>query len=235
MSCIFFLGGKSMLKVKSFYLLVALGLIAFVSSGAFAGLSSAFGPDVPNFARTISLDKYTGTDTLTDVKITLSLSIYDGQFEFDNDGSTAASVIIDLDVIAALSSADVALPAGATLAAVYDQTVNLEADDNDNNRSLDASGEDYASLNTGLNTFTVSWDVSADDFDDYVGTGTFNVGVAVSEILNITADNGVAICTIPVLADGSVTIEYSAVPEPATIAILAFGGLILRKRRVPKA
>jgi hypothetical protein len=230
-----FPGGKTMLKFKSFCLLLILSLIAFVSSGAFAGLSGEIESDVPNFMQTISLDKYAGTDTLTGIKITMTLDIDDGRFQFDNDGSTAASVLIDLDVIAALSSTDVTLPGGASLTAVYDHTVNLDADDNDDNRSLDIGGGDYASLNTGLHTFTASWDISAADFDDYIGTGTFDVEAAVSKTLNITADNGVAICTIPVLADGSVTIEYSAVPEPATIAILVFGGLILRKRRAARA
>lgn len=218
-----------MLNVKSFCHLVVLSLVVFVSSSAFAGFSDTFGPDVPNFTQTVTLDKYTGSDPLTDVKITLSLISYDGQFEFDNDSSSPATVVIDLDVQATLNSTDVTLPVATSLIDVYDQTVHLAANDGDNKRAINAGGADYSSLNTGVSSSSAAWNISPANISEYVGSGTFDISVDISELLTITGNSGVSMAVIPTLVEGVITVEY--IPEPATIAILAFGGFVLRKRK----
>ena len=219
-------------KINFTLLFCAVSIMA-VSTGALASLEGDFGPDVPNFTQTVTLDKYTGASPLTGVKITLSLTVYDGRFEFDNDSDSAATVVVDLDVPAAMYSNDVTLPSIMTVTDVYDQTVNLGANDGDNKRAIDVGGGDYESLNTGTITSSVVWNVSAANFAEYIGPGTFDVSINVSELLEITADRGVAFSTIPVLAEGFVSVEY--IPEPATIAILALGGFAVRKRRYPRA
>ena len=195
---------------------------------ASAALTGTFGPDVPDFTQTITLDM-SADATINGVKFTMTLEIYDGLFEFDNDASTAANVAIDLDAFAALSSTDVTVPAGATATVTFDKSVILAANDGDSNRGFNTGGTDYASINTGIHTATFSWNVAAVDVSDYIGAGTFAVDVNVSQMLKITADSGVAINRIPVLAKGDLAVEY--LPEPASLTLFGLGGLLLRKRK----
>lgn len=193
--------------------------------------------EVPMFSEMVSLEYYDGIETLSAVTFTMTLTVWDGSFSFDNDGASSANVDIDLAVGAFMTSTDVSLPSESAYGTVYTNSITLAANDGDSTRAFNSdSGDDFAYLNTGSEIVTLTWTADADDLTDFYGTGTYDITVVVSELLyEISGDSGVAIQTIPPLVTGMLAVDYetTAVPVPATMILFGtgLGGLILTRRR----
>jgi hypothetical protein len=204
--------------------------LCFVTSAS-AGLSQTQTfEDVPNYPATLTFDKYDGNETLHGVNVTFELLVWDGHYDFDNDNSVIANVVIDLEVSGLLSSVDVTLPTLGSQTISYNTSVDLGANDGDSTRTYDTGGGDYFSLMIGPLTGTQSGTVTSGDLSGYLGTDTFDIELDVDQFLMITAGGGVNYQVVPVLAKGIVTVDYLT-PEPTTLILLGLGGLILRKRK----
>ena len=208
------------------------GIVGSLSShtGASAGVQIRAFEDVPNYTAALTFDKYDGSETLYGVNVTFEILVWDGYYNFDNDDSVIANVVVDLDVSGLLSSVDVTLPTLSSQAISYSTSVDLDANDGDSTRTHDIGGGDYFSLMIGPLTDTQSGTVTSGDLPGYIGTGTFDIVLDVDQLLTITAGGGVNSQVVPVLAKGTVTVDY-LIPEPATILLFSLGSLILIKKR----
>jgi hypothetical protein len=203
--------------------------LVFVTSNASALQTLSTDQMVPDFSSVLTFDQYNGSETLAGVKITIEVIGDDAQFGFDNDRQAATTVVVDLDITGSISSTDVSLPTVNPAIAMFDHTSNLAAD-NDVGRGFsflpDVDSELYS---TGIFSATSSA-VTTTALAAYQGSGTFDIAVYLDQLLVITADSGVSISSLPVLAEANITVEY-LVPEPVSIALLGFGGLMISRRR----
>lgn len=207
----------------------ALGLLSASLLGA-AGADAAtisfadtFGPAAVPFPAaplaTLSLfDPALGT--LTKVTLTLDANVSGGTISWDNEALVATDVTLGIG--AEVTAVGLA---GITAVAVPLQTGTGIGIDADNDGAADFIGTDAFSVVGGSG--------SDSDFDEllaglgvYVGLGTFDVTVSsvVETFLSTTGGFG-PIDPVPGMTDGTVTVtyEYTPVPEPGTVLLLASG------------
>jgi len=206
---------------------------------------------IPNFSDTFNVAQFdaaavasglgggitAGDVTLTSVEISLDISVTGGQLEFDNDGQDGGSVTADFGVLSSLSSPDVALPAISANPFVSDtfslsgDTPNGGADgptfDGGQSGDTDFGTLDGAALSdSGGATLTSG-------LSGFEGAGTLGFDVDTSTFVNFTGLSGLSSATSPANVDGSLTVKYNftAVPTPASAALIGLGGLVAARRR----
>jgi len=70
------------------------------------------------------------------------------------------------------------------------------------------------------------------NLNEYVGTGDFDVSVQTTAKFTVTIEGGFGqLQTDKGSADGNVTLTYVYIPEPASLAMLGFGSVVLLRRR----
>lgn len=205
-------------------------------SESFGGTSN----DVTPFYQTVSLDTYAGSDVVSAIKITLSVDVWDARVYLDNDSSNATTSTVDMSL-----DMSVILPTAAVESAVRTQglysnsSIYLTANDaGESTRQLDSGGSDYFEeiIGTELSpeSFTVVWTVASSDFDSYTlaGSGNSTFALDLSVLFNYMVSAGVQSQVLVPLVDGNVGVEYTThAPEPATMALIGLGGLLIRRRR----
>lgn len=207
-------------------------LLLLFGSSAAASLVQIQSTDqmVPSFTSTLTFNQYNGPSALSGVKVTLELTAEDAFFGFDNDSSIATTVMVNLDVSGTISSTEVLLPTVDPAAAMFSKTVGLGADNGDS-RGYDSSPDiDMKSFNTD-DFSAISSGTTNTSLGAYQGSGTFDIEVYFDQILGITGNSGVSMSYIPALAEANVTVEYTTTPEPVSIALFGFGGLMISRRR----
>ena len=154
----------------------------------------------------------------------------------DNDGERNATVTVSLGATAGIFSPDVTLLNDVSLPVAVDINLftgsmfTLYPDDGDGPGNINPDLMDGRMFLGGTANDTLSSFINILYFADYSGPGTFDIQVAVDQIINLNVIGNVEINPSPVDAAGSVEVIYTAIPEPATIATLFFGALtILRK------
>ena len=134
-----------------------------------------------------------------------------------------------------ISSTDVTLPGIAQLDATYSGPFSLLGDPapiqyDYNPAPTDGmqyiGGTEYDS-DSGIITSTLA-------LADYIGTGTYDIDVDIIQWSEYGSVGGIEYAVTPVTADGTVTVIYEYIPEPATITMLALGALGFLKRKSSK-
>jgi hypothetical protein len=231
-------------------LAVCVLVVVLSSASAFAAVFSQVQSfaGIPNMNNTFAFNQFnTSLGTLTGIQITLTVNSDGGQFVIDNDSASAATGTFEFGAMGSISSTDVILlnsmfaSIPGSVGAYHTQTFSLGADNGDGIGNIDSTGPDgmtYAgSSESGSKTGTVSnmlWSVGSKGF---IGTGTYNLLCNIMQWSNLTSTGGVEYSVTPVTASGSVQVSYvyDAIPEPATLVILALGALIPMKKRLKKS
>jgi hypothetical protein len=210
--------------------------IALMFVLAFVGVSPVMADTISDSApivsttvgtgQTVYLDQFdTSLGVLTGVTLTLDANAFAGSIDWDNEANVPSDVTLGIGTeLTAVG------PDAITLVAVPVQTASGSVDA-DNDGAADFIGTDAFAVTGG--TGSDSDAESPVDFTPYKGTGTFAVDVTsvVETFLSTTGGFG-PIQNSPGSYDGTVTVEYTYIPEPATMCLLGLGalGLIRRKK-----
>ncbi len=199
---------------------------------------------VPNFEDSLTFDKFDdmgGTRNLLSIEVTVNLNVDGGQLILDNDGAGFAVGTFEFGAKAEIASTDVTLldttfqPVTSVLQAIYSGTFDLASDTGDVFNDFDPLAPDGMRYNGGVESDSDSGFVASapEVFSQYIGTDTFDIAVTADQWQGFGGASGIEWAVTPVSAEGDVTIVYSyeVVPEPATMGLLALGGLLIRRKR----
>ena len=232
-----------MKSINNFVKTIILGVVVTIAPSAMADViaqTEAFSGD-----GTLTFNQFDSSlGTLDSIEIVFNLSIDNGWLVADNDGVDMATVTIELGALAAISSTDVALidgsfqPVVGTLSSSTTNMVLLAADNGDGPGNVDSTGPDGTTLYGGTDSDSDSGFISALAFAGYIGASTFDIIVAINELIDLggLGDFEGSFSPVDILGSGSgVTVNYSytPVPEPATMALLGLGSLVFLRRRKP--
>ena len=224
-------------------LVVVFALLASVSLASAASITQTqlFG-GTPSLQQTMTFDEFDdmgGSLILLSVFVSMDLDVAGGFMVLDNDGEFGASGMYDFGADALLSSSDVSLlntallPVLTKLEALTSGAFTLAANDGDALGDFSAIGPDSLIV-TGLSQTDADSGFLADLVEpQFIGTSTFDLVVDATQRSDFGGVGGIEWAVTPVTANGSVTVVYNYVPEPATMSLLAVGGVaaLIRRRR----
>lgn len=227
--------------MKAFRLFAAAVVVAVSGAAARADLITQtlpFGPQIPNFDQTLTFQQFHGNlADLVSVHVQLDMSISGGLLVVDNDAPLPAHVHVELGAHGDLSSVDVALldiafqPVTGTVNLSTGETFDLAPNEGDVPNDFDPAPPDGATHVGGLDSDSGAGFINPIFFPGYVGAGTFDILAVATQLLDYGGVSGVELAYVPVTAEGSVTVSYNFVPEPASACLLGMALLGVRKRR----
>jgi len=238
-------GGKHM-RIRIFSVMV-LALVAWVSRAESYSVSASVGADTPitpgiNSSYAVNLaqfDDQGGMRTLNSVTVSLTLNSWGGNYLVDNDGDTIASFTMTHGASGRLTSSGVTLPnsVGNEIFSIMSQTAILGANSGDEagQYNWDAGPDNMAlygpekdSALTATSSGTVTSGLSA-----YVGAGSYAINLIASQGRSLSNEGGIQGQYVSAYADAIITVtyDYSTVPEPTGLALLAVGCAVLGLRR----
>lgn len=182
----------------------------------------------PNTIAAFTVNQFdTSLGTLTRVTFEYYVETWAGYYYLENrtDPSTPVDVTTYIGVTVSLSGA--AVPSGFTSAGAVDQqSATLQ--------NFGDSIEHFGAAANNRNLSAVqSQDALQSNFGLYEGTGTYGVDFHSSQSTTHSALGAVNGSFSPANSQGylTVTYEYTPIPEPASLALLAIGCLIFGMRR----
>lgn len=195
---------------------------------------------VPDFSRPLLFDKYNGpASNLTNVNISYTFRIQGGQFIIDNDADTPANLTAnfgagldaDSDDVTLLDESFNAIINGVSV--TNSGTFSLDANVGDGLNDYDPSGPDGAVLMGQTETTSGAGNVNSMFRNEFVGSDQFTINALANQIGSLSFNSGIETATTPVNADGTITVTYTVVPEPSSVALfgLAAAALAFRRRR----
>lgn len=167
--------------------------------------------------------------TLTGVELYLEAEAFSGTIIWDNESDTITHVSLG---IGATVTADAPESLTIIVVPLQEGEADVPIDNEPNDGDADFAGTDTLIV-TG-NTGSDSDSASPSTLGAYIGTETFDV--TISSVLETTTSTsgGDGECqTTAGQYDGKVTVEYTYVPEPATLSLIGagLGALLLRRKR----
>ena len=244
-------GEEEFARILTTTILVLALLVVAVPASADIIQTQTFGPQVPDYFPVLFFNQYNGNlADLTGIVVELSLTSVGGLAQVDNESAAVANVNVDFGTSGWLISGGPSLPTvftnpAAPVTAVVSDSFSLGADDGDG-VGVQSGGVDYGELPGANTTNSLSGNVLAANWADYVGGGTFNITGVISTYLSVTGASGISQGSTPPNVNGYVTITYqttgggASTPEPASLLLLAsgLGGLAAwrtRRRRREEA
>jgi len=223
-------------------LLFTLALLAITVSAqalVISGDDTQALPDQTNV--TLQLPKFTGNlADLLSVYVVAEFRLFNAVVEVDNDSVTSGnatgkvnSSFVTFNSSATLLKTDFTSIDAGDFTVVEQQVFNLTPTTGDIVGQFDATLDtDYGIFDPGTITRTDSGNIAGAVWGDYVGVGNFTIDVEASYLTGATFDgsDGYFQGSTP---NGEVYAQviYNYIPEPATMALLGLGSLLLRKRR----
>lgn len=225
-----------MKKIIGMLALAALAVGASADTKVYSGSFSG----TPNYTEILSFQKFDSSlGTLESITWSLTFNIDDGQLGVDNESDTeTATVTVKLGATATVQSdRDLGLY-DFDVALQNTDTFTLDIDDGDDGDTVQTTGTDYDVMyGSALNGSTANY-IDSNDFDAWQsvgGIGENDVTVEIDSILDFGGNGGVSGSFSPLTSNGELTLTYTyaAIPEPATIGMMALvvGGAVMIRRR----
>jgi hypothetical protein len=196
----------------------------------FNGVSSFFAP--------LTFDRFNMNGTLTSIEMVFNLQIEGGTLIIDNDNDSNVSGTFEFGVHGTISSTEVTLPDSSLSNQVfYSQVFNLGSNVGDGIGDYNSSGPDGLQYSGSNKSGDVSGFVDNMFWNDYIGTGTYNITTSISLRLDCgDFDKLEYKITTPISTRGYVKVAYNydPIPEPATIILLTVGAFAFLKRKNSK-
>jgi hypothetical protein len=189
-----------------------------------------------NFSRTLTFNRYNASETLTSISISLNLQINGGTIIIDNDGDSNVSGTLKFGISGNVNSTEVNLPLLSGINVFYSQPFYLDSDVNDVKGDYSPLPPDGMQFTGSSNSGNISALVEDTFFNDYIGTGTYNITIGIASLAdfgNLDLDNVEYTIIASVYTNGYVEVTYISIPEPASITLLAIGIFALLKRTRP--
>jgi hypothetical protein len=187
---------------------------------------------IHNFSRTLTFNK--SSEALTSVSISLNLQINGGTLIIDNDGDSNISGTLKFGISGNANSTEVNLPSLFGTNVFYSQPFYLDSNENDVKGDYSPLPPDGMQFIGSSNSGNISTLVEDTFFNDYIGTGTYNITIGIASLAdfgNLDLNNVEYTIIAPVYTNGYVEVTYTCIPEPATITLLTFGVFAVLKRK----
>ena len=202
---------------------------------------------LPNINGSLTFNQFDSNSsiwTLQSIQVSFTLQSIGGYARLDNDSALPASGTLEFGNKGNISSTDVLLldssfqPVVNQIKACHQESFSLAPDNGDGPYNYDWASPDGLLYSSGIETNTDSGFVDSDFWPGYTGTDTYNIDYSVTQWFNYGGFGGIEYAVTPAGASGQITVIYTyddlPVPEPATIATLAFGLLWTSRSRRKK-
>lgn len=187
-------------------------------------------------------DNYGGTLVLQSIDISLTLQASGGYFKIDNDNTSPVSGTFEFGAKGNISSTDVHLLNASSdnipgeVGAYHSEAFSLSGNVGDGTGDYDPTGPDGMFYNGGIENSTTSGSIGnafwSSGNKGFMGIGTYNINFSVIQRAYCSVSGIEYQSSPPPSTFGFVTVlyTYEPVPEPATIALLSLGIVMLRKK-----